>query len=330
MDLTLKSVATPFPNYVPGNYVVVMSGQTYQVGRVEKVTPASYHVRRFLKTKAGWQRDPVGFQKDDPKLVGLLSPDLLGHFQVPECKFPLVLDDPRPGMDAAPEAAPSPTKRQYGELDAAYQHFNVELFQGQLPGALVTLQRKAKAYGYFAPERFASLDLTDVTHEIALNPDHCRDRAPISTLSTLVHEMCHLKRFLTGKPPRGGYHDHAWADMMDAVGLAPISDKGTRVGQKVTHQIVDGGPFHVSAQRLLEAGWVMPYLQTWTEEGKKASAKKRASKTKFTCPDCGANAWGKPDLVIFCGPCNVRMIDENASADGDDDQGQEDLDQVAA
>lgn len=315
MDLTLKSAATRLPNYVPGNYVVIMSGQSYQVGRVEKVTPASYHVRRFLKTKAGWQRDPVGFQKDDPKLVGLLSPDLLDHFQVPECKFPLVQEDvPAP----VPEGAPSPTRRQYGELDAAYQHFNAELFQGSLPGALVTLQRKAKAYGYFAPERFASLDMTDVTHEIALNPDHCRERSPEATLATLVHEMCHLQRHLTGKPPRSGYHDHAWADMMDAVGLCPTDGNGKRVGQKVSHTIVPGGPFHVSAERLLTSGWVMPYLQTWTEQGKKASAKKRASKTKFTCPDCGANAWGKPDLVIFCGPCNVRMEDENASADGDD------------
>jgi hypothetical protein len=320
--MDLKSVATQLPNYVPGNFLVVMNaGRAYQVARLEHVTPTNYHVRKYLKTNGAWADGTVAIRKGDHKLVGLLSPDLLRHFQVPDCPFPLaVVKEDVPAMLPAAdrEAAPSPTRRQYGELDAAYQHFNVELFQGQLPGALVTLQRKAKAYGYFAPERFASMDMTDVTHEIALNPDHCRDRAPISTLSTLVHEMCHLKRFLTGKPPRGGYHDHAWADMMDAVGLAPISDKGKRVGQNVTHQIVDGGPFQVSAQRLLEAGWVMPYLQTWTEEGKKASAKKRASKTKFTCPDCGANAWGKPDLVIFCGPCNVRMEDQNASADGDD------------
>lgn len=318
--MDLKSVATQLPNYVPGNFLVVMTGSNYQVARLEHVTPTNYHVRRFLKTYGAWADTTAAIKKGDWKLVGLLSPDLLGHFQVPDCPFPLaVVQEDVPVMLPAPgEAAPSPTRRQYGELDAAYQHFNVELFDGALPGALVTLQRKAKAYGYFAPERFASLDLTDVTHEIALNPDHCRERSPEATLATLVHEMCHLKRFLTGTPPRGGYHDHAWADMMDAVGLSPTSESGKRVGQKVTHTIVPDGRFAVSAERLLKAGWVMPYLQTWTEQGKKASAKKKASKTKFTCPSCGANAWGKPDLVILCGPCDVRMEDENASADGDD------------
>jgi hypothetical protein len=317
--MDLKSVATAMAKYVPGNYVVIMSGIAYQVGRVEHVTPASYHIRRFLKTKAGWQRDTVGLAKDSGKLVGLLSPDLLNHFQVPECKYPLVQEDV-----PAPEGALSPTRRQYGELDAAYDHFNRDLFEGRLPGALVTLQRKAKAYGYFAPERFASLDMTDVTHEIALNPDHCRERSPEATLATLVHEMCHLQRFLTGTPPRGGYHDHAWADMMDAVGLTPTSESGKRVGQKVTHTIVPDGRFAVSARRLLEAGWAMPFLQTWTEQGKKASAKKKASKTKFTCPCCGANAWGKPDLVILCGPCDARLVREPSP---DDDR--EDLDEAA-
>lgn len=25
------------------------------------------------------------------------------------------------------------------------------------------------------------------------------------------------------------------------------------------------------------------------------------NKTKYTCPECGANVWGKPQLVLFCG-----------------------------
>ena len=28
---------------------------------------------------------------------------------------------------------------------------------------------------------------------------------------------------------------------------------------------------------------------------------KRASKTKFTCPECGQNAWAKPDALLLCG-----------------------------
>jgi predicted RNA-binding Zn-ribbon protein involved in translation (DUF1610 family) len=36
--------------------------------------------------------------------------------------------------------------------------------------------------------------------------------------------------------------------------------------------------------------------------GKQAKAK-RASKTKFTCPNCGQNAWAKPDSLLICGAC---------------------------
>jgi hypothetical protein len=30
---------------------------------------------------------------------------------------------------------------------------------------------------------------------------------------------------------------------------------------------------------------------------------RRASKTKFTCPDCGQNAWAKPDALLISGAC---------------------------
>ena len=47
--------------------------------------------------------------------------------------------------------------RTYASLDAAYDHFNRELFGGQLPPCLITMQRHKGAYGYFSGERFASV-----------------------------------------------------------------------------------------------------------------------------------------------------------------------------
>jgi hypothetical protein len=46
------------------------------------------------------------------------------------------------------------TPAQYRAFQEAYDFFNAELFAGSLPHVLVTLQRYAKAKGYFAPERF--------------------------------------------------------------------------------------------------------------------------------------------------------------------------------
>jgi ribosomal protein S27E len=39
-----------------------------------------------------------------------------------------------------------------------------------------------------------------------------------------------------------------------------------------------------------------------------AGQKGPSSKTKFTCADCGQNAWGKPDLAILCEPCGIEMV----------------------
>jgi predicted RNA-binding Zn-ribbon protein involved in translation (DUF1610 family) len=30
---------------------------------------------------------------------------------------------------------------------------------------------------------------------------------------------------------------------------------------------------------------------------------KKSSKVKFTCPDCGQNAWAKPGALLICGEC---------------------------
>ena len=49
-----------------------------------------------------------------------------------------------------------PTHRTYTSLDAAYDHFNRELFGGRLPTCLITMQRHKGAYGYFSGARFAS------------------------------------------------------------------------------------------------------------------------------------------------------------------------------
>lgn len=42
-----------------------------------------------------------------------------------------------------------PTKDAYDELDRAYAHFNAELFNGQLPPCLITLQREKRPTAIF-------------------------------------------------------------------------------------------------------------------------------------------------------------------------------------
>lgn len=208
----------------------------------------------------------------------------------------------------------TPTFDTYSTLEQAFDFFNDKLFGGRLPNAILTMQRHRGAYGYFAPKRFFNRDGDPETklHEIALNPSHLAERSRKEALSTLVHEMVHLEQQVFGKPGKGGYHNKEWGDMMRRIGLTPRSltnDKGT--GTKVTHEIDPGGLFDCACDEFLteRAPLALPYVEDPIfAENRKAKLKvKKASKTKYTCEDCGLNAWGKPGIYLICGDCGCRM-----------------------
>jgi predicted SprT family Zn-dependent metalloprotease len=205
---------------------------------------------------------------------------------------------------------PNPTQRTYKTLDDAYHFFNERIFDGRLPACLITMQRSRKAYGYFAGGRFGSMDGMEVTDEIALNPSHFRSRTTEQSLSTLVHEMAHLQQHHFGKPSRTSYHNKEWAQMMRAVGLIP-SDTGEpggrEVGQSVSHYIADGGPFARACAELMGNGFDTLYVELWGDGEAAKRKKKTASKTKYTCPQCGVNAWAKPQTSLVCGNCREPM-----------------------
>jgi hypothetical protein len=149
------------------------------------------------------------------------------------------------------------TATEYREFQDAFNWFNVHLFDGSLPEALVTLQRKARARGYFSENRFTNRqNSNERIHEIAPNPDHFTNRTDTEILSTLVHEMCHLWRRVFGKPGRSGYHDRQWRMKMKEVGLHPSSTAapgGKETGYKVSHFIREGGRFEVECVRFLNS-----------------------------------------------------------------------------
>lgn len=221
-------------------------------------------------------------------------------------------------------AAPTnPTKKAYNDLTVAYDFFNGRLFGGRLPPCLITMQRKNKAYGYFAGGRFGTRDGEEVTDEIALNPSHFKARSDADSLSTLVHEMVHLQQHHYGKPSRAGYHNKEWAVMMRAVGLIPSdtgAEGGRETGQAVSHYIERGGAFERACADLVSRhGFTVPYIELWEEGAGRKRKAKAASKTKYTCPGCGANAWAKPKTRLVCGDCDEAMDAEDQEEAEDQD-----------
>ncbi len=140
-------------------------------------------------------------------------------------------------------------------------------------------------------------------HELALNPDTFSGRSDEDILSTLVHEMAHVWQQTYGKPPSRCYHDREWAAKMKEIGLQPTATGlpgGKETGQHMTHFIIEDGPYAKAYAKLKGRGFQL----RWQSMPPDARAKaKRASKSKFTCPECGQNAWGKPDNVLICGVC---------------------------
>jgi hypothetical protein len=91
------------------------------------------------------------------------------------------------------------------------------------------------------------------------------------------------------------------------VGLMPSdtgAEGGKPTGQQVTHYIVPGGRFDRAADALLHGGFQLSWqsfkLATHSGKGK-------VSKLKYTCPDCGLNAWAKPGVHLVCGACSDTM-----------------------
>jgi predicted SprT family Zn-dependent metalloprotease len=204
-----------------------------------------------------------------------------------------------------------PTNDTYAALQKAYDHFNRELFGGELPPCLITLQRQRGAYGYFSGDRFQERTGSGTTDEIAMNPNHIGGRSAEATLSTLAHEMAHLWQHHHGKPSRTGYHNAEWARKMREIGLIPTATGapgGKETGQKVTHMIEGGGAFARSCAALVASGvavnWHDPHADS------EAAKKKRNTRAKFTCPTCGLNAWAKPQAALICGDCDERMSEE--------------------
>lgn len=196
-----------------------------------------------------------------------------------------------------------PTADQFNQYQAMFDHFNAALFGGKLPPVFLNFSRDKKAaLGYFVPQRWGR-DATQVA-EITLNPDHLLRRGARDTASTLVHEMVHLWQHAFGKSSRPGYHNAEWAMKMEEIGLMPSSTGepgGRRVGQQMTHYIIDNGAF---ARTFTEIAHTLP----WHSDSRVEAAKKYdKTKRKYTCPTCGASVWGKPNLKLGCLACNTVL-----------------------
>lgn len=206
-----------------------------------------------------------------------------------------------------------PSLNQWGTYQAAFDYFNGVLFNDNLPHCILNFSRSARYRGFFASRRWHNQE--HHIHEISLNPD-LLDEPLIQTMSTLVHEMCHLWKYEFGKTQtRSGYHCREWANKMIEVGLMPfnVKDPKKQTGFKVSHVIVtDGrfeGAFHVIPEKFAIPWKSKPFLI--------AKSSSRSDKVKYTC-SCSHNVWGKTGLAMFCIECERPFIELRANSHVED------------
>jgi SprT-like family len=200
------------------------------------------------------------------------------------------------------------TPVEYSGLQEAYDHFNRELFDGQLPDVFITYQRHANSAGHFSPDRFAARVGKFGKHELALNPDGFIGRSDKQICSTLGHEQHHVWQQAHGKPSPRGYHNKEWAAKMKAIGLQPSNTGmvgGKETGQRMLDYIIPDGAFTIAFAELASMGWRLN-LQSAHRPGPRPGTNN--SKTKFTCSRCGQNVWGRPDSHVGCWDCKVQML----------------------
>jgi hypothetical protein len=225
-------------------------------------------------------------------------------------------------MSSAPAQTSSPikpTNETYEALQLAYDVFNKSLFGDTLPDALITLQRRKGSYGFFAGARFQHEDGRKAD-EIALNPSAFPDRSQRDVLATLAHEMVHLWQHHHGTPGRGRYHNREWAAKMVEIGLQPTDDgtpEGKPTGEAVSHVIIEGGRFDVYARAYLSKGYAINWREAPLKppgssdtggDVRKDEPEKSGKRLRYSCPECGLNAWARHDARLICGDHQVLMI----------------------
>jgi len=160
----------------------------------------------------------------------------------------------------------------YKELADAYDFYNSALFAGMLPVCIVTLDKNVNYFGCFRPLNFVGNGKENEgrnLHEITMNVTFFALRPIEMTLSTVVHEMCHLKTYEDGTYGCGKYHNREFAELMKSVGLIPSSTGkpgGKETGQSVSHYIEKNGLFERKTRELMEKGFLFPFVERLREQ----------------------------------------------------------------
>jgi len=207
--------------------------------------------------------------------------------------------------------------RLTGQLEKAYNIINKEFFNNELPFVIITVASTPKAYGHFTVSKVWSTE-TENKHEINISADYL-NRPLEDTITTLIHEMCHLFCSVHGikdTSNRGVYHNKNFRKVAEDHGLqVERSEKYGWSHTSPTERILDFLIAHdelndieICRQSMLAPIGIGIGGHSGNGTSIKTGGSSNSHSIKWVCPCCGNSVRSTKPVNIACLDCNAPMI----------------------
>lgn len=245
----------------------------------------------------------------------------------------------------------SPTKELYSWLSQSYDFFNKELFRNELPYCLLTFQREKSTMGYFSPERWANKDgyiCHEIAINPSYFAGHRFVEIFQTLVHEMCHLWQYVYGTPSrGTYHNKEWSDKMVS--IGLIPTSNGEKGGKRTGQKMGDYPEEGGLFQQSCEKLVGQGFELKWIDRFPSVGEacqkrniisksdiksnsiseilntnveliisdivsvKEVAEKytKKTKTKYSCPNCKTNIWGKSNLNIQCVDCNTLFVESN-------------------
>jgi hypothetical protein len=208
--------------------------------------------------------------------------------------------------------------RAAGYLQKIFRIVNAELFNGELPPIVITIQSSPKAYGHYTVLPAWEVG-GELRHEINLGAGTL-GRPIEETCATLVHECCHAYASVKGLKDtsnRGMYHNSVFRDIAIEHGLIcenvgkPYGWTKTSAGDELLDLILRNDLTEIKMNRIEATGWGISTVGGKAAEGGTpvAITPRKSNYRRYICPKCGLIARTTRDAKIMCGSCMELMIE---------------------
>lgn len=205
--------------------------------------------------------------------------------------------------------------RAVGQLEKMYNTINQDLFQGELPTPIITVQSKPGTMGHTTVSKIWRKKDSQ-TYELNIAAE-VLDYPIEETLDTMIHEMVHLycrEHDIKETSRNGVYHNKKFKEEAEKRGLTCYqTDKygwNTTPGDNLIEYAIEKGWSEIRIGRGM--GFRLPPMPgskgAKGGEGEKGEGKKSSTR-KYICPNCKQSIRATKTVNIICGDCMEKMIE---------------------